>query len=205
MDGHYSRGTTPEAKLIFVGSGVSGGEEGGLVSGLPSNIAWLLQDAWEQIRDVWASISAKVDSVPANRSKQPATGTPSPGACHAQPISERMDPTKFVKMVHNGIEYGDMQMICESFHLMSRHHQASSLEIGRVFDRWNEGELDSFLVEITGDILKQNDPRTGKPFVDVVMDAAGQAGLGKYLRQRSRHGCSRANGRRGGLAGAELR
>ena len=83
-------------------------------------------------------------------------------------------------MVHNGIEYGDMQMICEAFHLMSEITKLSPFETGQIFDRWNEGELDSFLVEITGDILKQTDPRTGKPFVEIVMDAAGQKGTGKW-------------------------
>ena len=83
-------------------------------------------------------------------------------------------------MVHNGIEYGDMQMICEAFHLMSEVTKLSPFETGQIFDRWNKGELDSFLVEITGDILKQADPRTGKPFVEIVMDAAGQKGTGKW-------------------------
>jgi 6-phosphogluconate dehydrogenase len=73
-----------------------------------------------------------------------------------------------------------MQMICEAFHLMSEITKLSPTETGQIFDRWNEGELDSFLVEITGDILKQNDPRTGKPFVEIVMDAAGQKGTGKW-------------------------
>ena len=167
-----------EQNLHFVGSGVSGGEEGARFG--PSLMPGCSQDAWEQIRDVWTSISAKVDS---------DTGKPIEGASPGNPVTGGVPCTAYigtdgsghyVKMVHNGIEYGDMQMICESFHLMSVITKLPPLEIGRVFDRWNEGELDSFLVEITGDILKQNDPRTGKPFVDVVMDAAGQKGTGKW-------------------------
>ena len=167
-----------EQNLHFVGSGVSGGEEGARFG--PSLMPGCSQDAWEQIRDVWMSISAKVD---------PDTGKPIEGASPGSPVTGGVPCTAYigtdgsghyVKMVHNGIEYGDMQMICESFHLMSVITKLPPLEIGRIFDRWNEGELDSFLVEITGDILKQNDPRTGKPFVDVVMDAAGQKGTGKW-------------------------
>ena len=138
------------------------------------------QEAWEGIKDIWTSISAKVD---------PRTGKPIEGAKPGQPVSGGVPCTAYigtdgsghyVKMVHNGIEYGDMQMICEAFHLMSRITKLSPLETGKIFDRWNEGELDSFLVEITGDILKQTDPRTGKPFVEIVMDSAGQKGTGKW-------------------------
>jgi 6-phosphogluconate dehydrogenase len=137
-------------------------------------------DAWEGIKDIWTSISAKVD---------PVTGKPIEGAKPGHPVSGGVSCTAYigtdgsghyVKMVHNGIEYGDMQMICEAFHLMSRITKLSPLETGKIFDRWNDGELDSFLVEITGDILKQSDPRTGKPFVEIVMDAAGQKGTGKW-------------------------
>jgi 6-phosphogluconate dehydrogenase len=83
-------------------------------------------------------------------------------------------------MVHNGIEYGDMQMICEAYHLMISVVGLEPAQIGDIFNNWNKGELDSFLIEITGDILKQNDPRSNKPFVDIVLDAAGQKGTGKW-------------------------
>ena len=83
-------------------------------------------------------------------------------------------------MVHNGIEYGDMQMICEAYDLMQNVLGMSPAEMGDIFTRWNEGELDSFLIEITADILKQADPITGKPFVDIVLDTAGQKGTGKW-------------------------
>ncbi|MBT3635429.1 MAG: NADP-dependent phosphogluconate dehydrogenase [Opitutae bacterium] len=167
-----------DKNLHFVGSGVSGGEEGARFG--PSLMPGCSQEAWEGIKDIWTSISAKVD---------PDTGKPIEGAKPGQPVSGGVSCTAYVgtdgsghyvKMVHNGIEYGDMQMICEAFHLMSRITKLSPLVIGKIFDRWNEGELDSFLVEITGDILKQTDPRTGKPFVEIVMDAAGQKGTGKW-------------------------
>ena len=83
-------------------------------------------------------------------------------------------------MVHNGLEYGDMQMICEAYHLMNSVVGLEPNDIGDIFNNWNQGELDSFLIEITGDILKQKDPRTQKPFVDIVLDAAGQKGTGKW-------------------------
>src|SRR5207237_2822244 len=86
----------------------------------------------------------------------------------------------YVKMVHNGIEYGDMQLICEAYHFMRDVLEVSSSRMSEVFAKWNTGELDSFLIEITADILKQKDPVTGKPFVDVVLDAAGQKGTGKW-------------------------
>jgi len=167
-----------EQNLHFVGSGVSGGEEGARFG--PSLMPGCSQDAWEQIRDVWTSISAKVDSDTGKPIESASPGNPVTGGVPCTAYIGTDGSGHYVKMVHNGIEYGDMQMICESFHLMSVITKQPPLEIGRIFDRWNEGELDSFLVEITGDILKQNDPRTGKPFVEVVMDAAGQKGTGKW-------------------------
>ena len=83
-------------------------------------------------------------------------------------------------MVHNGIEYGDMQMICEAYDLMNTILNIPATEMGAIFEEWNQGELDSFLIEITADILKQTDPKTKQPFVDIVLDAAGQKGTGKW-------------------------
>lgn len=167
-----------EKGLHFVGSGVSGGEEGARFG--PSLMPGCSKEAWEGIKDIWTSISAKVDA---------ETGKPIDGAKPGQPVSGGVSCTAYigtdgsghyVKMVHNGIEYGDMQMICEAFHLLTQITKFSPSETGKIFDQWNDGELDSFLVEITGDILKQTDPRTGKPFVEIVMDAAGQKGTGKW-------------------------
>jgi len=167
-----------EKGLLFVGSGVSGGEEGARFG--PSLMPGGKADAWKLLEPVWTAISAKVD---------PKSGKPIAGAAPGKPVKGG-DPCTayigpdgaghYVKMVHNGIEYGDMQMICEAYHLVREVGGLSPSKIGDVFARWNEGDLDSFLIEITADILRQQDPATGKPFVDVVLDAAGQKGTGKW-------------------------
>jgi 6-phosphogluconate dehydrogenase len=167
-----------EHGLFFIGSGVSGGEEGARFG--PSLMPGGSPEAWVLIKPIWDSISAKVD---------PSNGKPLEGATPGNPIVGG-EPCSayigndgaghYVKMVHNGIEYGDMQMICEAYHLMITVVGLKPSEIGDIFNDWNKGELDSFLIEITGDILKQNDPRSNKPFVDIVLDAAGQKGTGKW-------------------------
>ena len=167
-----------EKNILFVGSGVSGGEEGARYG--PSLMPGGSEEAWSLIKPVWDSISAKVN---------PETGKPLEGASPGKPITGGVPCSAYigndgaghyVKMVHNGIEYGDMQMICEAYHLMSSIVNLSPFEIGDIFNEWNKGELDSFLIEITGDILRQKDPRTNGPFVDIVLDAAGQKGTGKW-------------------------
>ena len=167
-----------EKNILFIGSGVSGGEEGARYG--PSLMPGGTPEAWSLIKPIWDSISAKVN---------PETGKPLEGASPGNPISGGVPCSAYigndgaghyVKMVHNGIEYGDMQMICEAYHLMSSILDLSPLEIGNIFNEWNKGELDSFLIEITGDILKQKDPRTNEPFVDIVLDVAGQKGTGKW-------------------------
>ena len=167
-----------DKNILFVGSGVSGGEEGARYG--PSLMPGGSMEAWSLIKPIWDSISAKVN---------PETGKPLEGASPGNPISGGVPCSAYigndgaghyVKMVHNGIEYGDMQMICEAYHLMTSIVNLSPLEIGDIFNEWINGELDSFLIEITGDILKQKDPRTNEPFVDIVLDAAGQKGTGKW-------------------------
>ncbi len=150
-----------EAKgLLFVGTGVSGGEEGALTG--PSIMPGGSPAAWPLVAPVFQSIAAKVDD-----------GTPccdwvgSDGAGH------------FVKMVHNGIEYGDMQLICEAYQLMAQLLGMSAPEMHEVFARWNRGDLDSYLVEITRDILAFRDA-DGSPLVDRILDTAGQKGTGKW-------------------------
>lgn len=166
--------------IRFIGSGVSGGEEGARFG--PSLMAGGEVDAWKQIEPIWTAIAAKVN---------PESGKPYVGAAPGKPIKVPGAETcaayigpdgagHYVKMVHNGIEYGDMQMICEAYHLMREVLDMSAPEIAKVFAEWDEGELDSFLIEITADILQQKDPVTGKPFVDIVMDAAGQKGTGRW-------------------------
>ena len=167
-----------EKNLHFVGSGVSGGEEGARFG--PSLMPGCSEEAWRQIEPIWQSISAKVDAQSGKPLEGATPGKPVQGGVPCSAYIGTDGSGHYVKMVHNGIEYGDMQMICEAFHLMTEVTGLSPDAIGDIFTTWNEGDLDSFLVEITGDILKQTDPRTGKPFVEIVMDAAGQKGTGKW-------------------------
>jgi len=167
-----------DKKLRFIGSGVSGGEEGARFG--PSLMPGGAKQAWRSLQPIWEAIAAKVD---------PKTGKPLEGAKPGQPIQGGVPCAAFigsdgaghyVKMVHNGIEYGDMQMICEAYDLMQNLLGMTPPEMAKVFKKWNRGVLDSFLIEITGEILAQADPVTGKPFVDVVLDTAGQKGTGKW-------------------------
>lgn len=167
-----------EKGLRFIGTGVSGGEEGARFG--PSLMPGGTQEAWQYLEPVWKAIAAKVD---------PETGKPLEGAEPGKPVEGGVPCTAYigpdgaghyVKMVHNGIEYGDMQMICEAYDLMQNVLGLNPSEMGDIFNQWNQGDLDSFLIEITADILKQADPVTGKPFVDVVLDTAGQKGTGRW-------------------------
>ncbi|BET65840.1 NADP-dependent phosphogluconate dehydrogenase [Opitutales bacterium ASA1] len=164
--------------LRFIGSGVSGGEEGARFG--PSLMPGGDPKAYAFLEPVWNAIAAKVDA---------KTGRPLGGAEPGKPVEGGVPcctyigpdgAGHYVKMVHNGIEYGDMQMICEAYDLMRGVLGMTAPEIGKVFAKWNTGMLDSFLIEITADILQQADPVTGKPFVDVVLDTAGQKGTGKW-------------------------
>jgi 6-phosphogluconate dehydrogenase len=167
-----------DAGFRFIGSGVSGGEEGARFG--PSLMPGCDKSAWNEIKPIWNAIAAKVDK---------KTGKPIPGAKPGKPVKGGVPCTTYigengaghyVKMVHNGIEYGDMQMICEAYDLMRNILGMSAAEIGRVFAKWNKGALDSFLMEISADILQQADPVTGKAFVDIVLDTVGQKGTGKW-------------------------
>jgi 6-phosphogluconate dehydrogenase len=145
--------------LLYIGTGVSGGEEGALLG--PSIMPGGSKDAWQHVKPIFQDISAKVED-----------GSPccdwvgENGAGH------------FVKMVHNGIEYGDMQMICETYQMMKDLLGMSNKEMYEVFKEWNEGELDSYLIEITRDILGYEED--GEETVDVILDTAGQKGTGKW-------------------------
>jgi 6-phosphogluconate dehydrogenase len=145
--------------LRFVGAGISGGEEGARKG--PSIMPGGPASTWAEIRPIYEAIAARVDGEPCVMHIGPG------GAGH------------FVKMVHNGIEYGDMQLICEAYALF----QAAGLpaaEIAAIFDDWNRGELQSYLIEITARALEQVDPDTGRPLVDVILDKAGQKGTGRW-------------------------
>ncbi len=164
--------------LLFVGSGVSGGEEGARFG--PSLMPGGDPLAWETLEPIWKAIAAKVDPISGKPLEGAEPGNPIEGGVSCSAYIGPNGAGHYVKMIHNGIEYGDMQMICEAYDLMRRLLGLSPHEMGEIFSRWNEGSLDSFLIEITADILKQSDPRTGKPFVEVVMDKAGQKGTGKW-------------------------
>jgi 6-phosphogluconate dehydrogenase len=167
-----------EKNLRFIGSGVSGGEEGARFG--PSLMPGGEPAAWLELKPIWEAIAAKVDA---------KTGKPIPGAAPGKPVSGGEPCTTYigangaghyVKMVHNGIEYGDMQMICEAYALMKGLLGLKPAEMSAIFTEWNTGKLDSFLIEITADILQQKDPVSKKPFVDIVLDTAGQKGTGKW-------------------------
>lgn len=146
--------------LLYIGTGVSGGEEGALKG--PSIMPGGSPAAWPFVKDIFTAICAKAPD----------------GAACCQWV-ERGGAGHFVKMVHNGIEYGDMQLICEAYHLMRDVLCMSAGEMHDVFDRWNQTELNSYLIEITRDILAMTD-ENGAPLVDHILDAAGQKGTGKW-------------------------
>jgi 6-phosphogluconate dehydrogenase len=146
--------------LLYIGTGVSGGEEGALLG--PSIMPGGSKEAWQFVRPILQAIAAKVDD-----------GTP---CCNW--VGEN-GAGHFVKMVHNGIEYGDMQLITEAYQIMRDLLHLDADEMHLIFKEWNEGELDSYLIEITRDILKFKDT-DGKPLVDKILDTAGQKGTGKW-------------------------
>ncbi|MGD9690183.1 MAG: NADP-dependent phosphogluconate dehydrogenase [Phycisphaerales bacterium] len=167
-----------EKGIHFVGSGVSGGETGARFG--PSLMPGGKAEAWKLLKPYWEAIAAKVDE---------KTGKPLEGAAPGKPVKGGVACTTYigpdgaghyVKMVHNGVEYADMQLICEAYQFMRDVLGMSPAEMSKVFSEWNKGDLDSFLVEITADVLGQKDPVTGKPFVDIVLDRAGQKGTGKW-------------------------
>lgn len=172
-----------ERGLLFVGSGVSGGELGARFG--PSLMPGGDREAWNALEPVWTAIAAKVDAKTGKPIEGAAPGKPVE-APDAEPCTAYIGPGAaghFVKMVHNGIEYADMQMIAEACALLRGVVGLEPRGMADVFRRWNETELDSFLVEITADILAQDDPVTGQPFVDVVLDAAGQKGTGRWTSE----------------------
>ena len=146
--------------IHFIGTGVSGGEEGALKG--PSIMPGGQKEAYELVKPIFEAISAKVDGDPCSTYIGPD------GAGH------------YVKMVHNGIEYGDMQLISEAYFILKNVLGLSAEELHEVFAEWNKGELDSYLIEITADIFTKVDEETGKPLVDVILDTAGQKGTGKW-------------------------
>jgi len=152
-----------EQRLHFVGCGVSGGEEGARFG--PSIMPGGSAAAWTRIKDVLEAIAAKTEAGPC------VTHVGPDGAGH------------FVKMVHNGIEYGDMQLIAETYDVLHRGLGLTTPQTGEVFAEWNRGPLESFLVELTAHVCSVVDPETQQPLVDVIQDKAGQKGTGKWTAQ----------------------
>lgn len=164
--------------LRFIGSGVSGGEEGARFG--PSLMPGGKESAWKELEPIWKAIAAKVDAKTGKPLEGAAPGKPVQGGVSCATYIGADGAGHYVKMVHNGIEYGDMQMICEAYDLMRNLLGMSAAEMAEIFKKWNTGILDSFLIEITGEVLAQKDPKTGKDFVDFVLDTAGQKGTGKW-------------------------
>ncbi|APC39789.1 NADP-dependent phosphogluconate dehydrogenase [Clostridium estertheticum] len=152
-----------ELGFKFIGTGVSGGEEGALKG--PAIMPGGEQDAYKIVEPIFTAISAKVDG------EACCTYIGTNGAGH------------YVKMVHNGIEYGDMQLICEAYALLKGVVGLTNDEIHDVFEQWNKGELNSYLIEITSEIFSQKDNETGEYIVDIILDKAGQKGTGKWTSQ----------------------
>ena len=154
-----------ERGLRFIGTGVSGGEEGARFG--PSIMPGGSPSAWPEVKDIFQAIAAKVgpDDAPC------CEWVGDDGAGH------------YVKMVHNGIEYGDMQLICEAYFLMKESLGMSSDEMHEVFARWNEGDLESYLIEITRDILAVRDEASDAPLVEMILDTAGQKGTGRWTSE----------------------
>ena len=149
--------------IHFVGAGISGGEEGALKG--PSIMPGGSAEAYQTLGPILSSIAAIAEGEPC------VTHVGTDGAGH------------FVKMIHNGIEYADMQLIAEAYDILRQAGGFSPSEISEIFSQWNSGELESYLIEITAEVLKQVDAKTGKPFVDVVLDAAGSKGTGVWTVQ----------------------
>jgi len=149
--------------IHFVGCGVSGGEEGALKG--PSLMPGGSRESWEIIAPIFRKIAAQVDGEPCCRYMGPD------GAGH------------YVKMVHNGIEYGDIQLICEAYAILKDIVEMDAAQLAETFAEWNKGELDSYLIEITSQIFRKIDPETGNPLVDMILDKAGQKGTGIWTLQ----------------------
>jgi 6-phosphogluconate dehydrogenase len=167
-----------EKGIRFIGSGVSGGEEGARFG--PALMPGGDKETYKELEKIWNAIAAKVDKTTGKPLLGAAPGKPVKGGVPCAAYIGENGAGHYVKMVHNGIEYGDMQMICEAYALLKSVVGLKPTEMGEVFTKWNKGVLDSFLIEITADILKQNDPVTGKPLVDIILDTAGQKGTGKW-------------------------
>ena len=154
------------AGFHFLGTGVSGGEEGALHG--PAIMPGGPREAWDAVAPIFRAIAAKAED--------------------GEPCVEYMGPRgagHYVKMVHNGIEYGDMQLIAETYDLLGRGAGLSAADLADIFDDWNRGDLRSYLIEITAQVLRRVDAETGRPLVDLILDEAQQKGTGKWMSQNA--------------------
>ncbi len=151
--------------IVYIGTGVSGGEQGALLG--PSIMPGGQPEAWNLVKPIFEAISAKVDGEPCVAYMGPR------GAGH------------YVKMVHNGIEYGDMQLIAEAYDILHRGLGLTNTQLHEVFTEWNQGELESYLIGITAEIFTRIDPETGQPVIDLILDEAQQKGTGKWASQNA--------------------
>lgn len=170
--------------FTFIGMGVSGGEEGARHG--PSIMVGGTEESWKRVEPVLTSIAAKFNDEPC------VAWLGTDGAGH------------FVKTIHNGIEYADMQMIAEIYGILRDGLNMSAAEIGEIFGQWNKGRLNSYLIEITEKVLKAIDPETGKPMVDVIVDAAGQKGTGKWSAIEAQNLAVAASGIEAAVSGRVL-
>lgn len=164
-------------KLKFFGTAVSGGEVGARFG--PSLMPGGDAESWKFLQPMWESVAAKVDEA----GNPIISNTPGKPVKEGEPCTAYLGPNgagHYVKMVHNGIEYADMQLICEAYHLLRTLLNYTPKQIGQLFETWNQGVLNSYLIEITADILQQFDEKTGQPLVDVILDSAGQKGTGRW-------------------------
>ncbi len=171
------REKTYKNRCHFFCTAVSGGEVGARFgpSLMPSGSTF----AWQRLKPMWQAIAAKVDV----NGKQIVSNTPGEPNKTGTPCTQYLGENgagHYIKMVHNGIEYADMQLICESYQLLRQVLNYSPKKIGQLFEKWNKGKLNSYLIEISADILQHTDVKTGKAFVDVVLDSAGQKGTGRW-------------------------
>lgn len=178
-----TRSQTYTGKFSFFTCAISGGELGARFG--PSLMPSGDQAAWQRLKPMWQAISAKVDPISGAEIARTHVDQPLP---EGEPCAEYIGPIgsgHFVKMVHNGIEYADMQMIAEIVQFMRQILVMSAPQVGAIFRQWNKGKLQSYLVEITADILQAVDLKTGQPIVDVIMDQAGQKGTGNWTAREA--------------------
>ena len=167
-----------EGKFLFFSTAVSGGEVGARfgASLMPSGDRY----AWTRIKDMFKAIAAKVDPETGKPIERHEPGNP---VIEGEPCATYIGEAgsgHYVKMVHNGIEYADMQLICEAYNIMRAGLDMTPVEIAAIFRQWNEGELNSYLIEISAEVLEHVDPDTNQPLVDIILDKAGQKGTGLW-------------------------